>query len=152
MFRFSLSVFAFLLFFNVLQAQTETKPKPAARPTNQSLSPAEASLRKETNEVEGFARNLAALKTAFAAKDAGQIAAYEAYILRGMRTEADQMAEKAAAGVELAQTRLATMNQMMADFESHAFDPGKPEAAARDFAKLDDFLAMMQAELKAQSK
>lgn len=150
MFRFSLSVFAFLLFFNVLQAQTETKP--AARPTNQSLSPAEANLRKETNEVEGFARNLAALKTAFAAKDAGQIAAYEAYILRGMRTEADQMAEKAAAGVELAQTRLATMNQMMADFESHAFDTGKPEAAARDFAKLDDFLAMIQAELNALNK
>lgn len=149
MFRFTLSIFSFLLVFNTLQAQTETRP---ARPTNQSLSPAEASLRKETNEVEGFARNLAALKTAFAAKDAGQIAAYEAYILLGMRKEADQMAEKAIAGATLAQSRLNIMNQMMTDFESHAFDTGKPEAAARDFAKLDDFLSMMQAELKELTK
>jgi len=43
--------------------------------------------------------------------------------------------------------RLETMRYTMLAFERHAFDPGKPEDAARDFAKLDAFLKVMQEEL-----
>lgn len=50
------------------------------------------------------------------------------------------------------EVRLETMQYTLAAFERHAFDPSKPEDAARDFAKLDNILKIMQealAELKA---
>lgn len=175
MLRLIFSLSASLLFFTTLIAQTDSAP--GSRLTVQQFSPEAANLHQETIEVEGFSRNLTSLKTAFAEKDAGKIVAYEAYILRGMRTETDQMIAKAA--LESAQAerrksatsgqitppakpeeapardpfaeattpteiRLEKMTYIMAAFERHAFDPAQPQAAARDFAKLDEFLKMMQ--------
>ncbi|MBL7826993.1 MAG: hypothetical protein JNJ57_10210 [Saprospiraceae bacterium] len=48
--------------------------------------------------------------------------------------------------------RLETMKYTLAAFDRHAFDPGTPEVAARDFAKLDKIQVIMEealAELKA---
>jgi hypothetical protein len=48
--------------------------------------------------------------------------------------------------------RFETIQYTLAAFERHAFDPAKPEVAARDFAKLDQVLKIMQealAELQA---
>lgn len=50
------------------------------------------------------------------------------------------------------EVRFETFQYTLAAFERHSFDPGKPEEAARDFAKLDNVLKIMQdalAELKA---
>jgi hypothetical protein len=45
------------------------------------------------------------------------------------------------------EARLEKMQMILASFERHAFDPAQPEAAARDFAKLDEFLQMMREDL-----
>ena len=183
MLRLSLSFFAILLFINGLTAQTDAAS--TERLTAQMLNAVDADLNKETQEVEDFARKLASLKAAFAEKDASKMVAYEAYVLRGMRIEADQMLAKA--NTEAAQTerrktsntgqitppakleeapardpfaeattpteiRLEKMTYTMAAFERHTFDPAKPEAAARDFAKLDEFLKIMQEELAELKK
>ena len=139
MFRLFFSLLLICLFSNSINAQTNAAP--TGRLTTQDLSPEDARLRKETNEVETFARKLASLKTAFAEKDASRMVAYEAYILRAMRIETDQLA---ASTTEPNNSSLAKMNATLAAFEGHAFDPAQPEAAARDFAKLDEFLKMMQ--------
>ncbi|MBC7775676.1 MAG: hypothetical protein H7246_09575 [Phycisphaerae bacterium] len=150
MFRILFSLLFTCLFFNGLNAQTDANTN--GRLTVQQLSPADANLHTETAEVEGFARMLAALKTAFAEKDASRTVAYEAYILRAMRDETDQMSVKATAesgdASSLSKIRLEKMTNTLAAFEAHAFDPAKPDAAARDFAQLDEFLKIMQEELK----
>lgn len=183
MLRTTFSILTFALILNNLQAQESHSPTP--RPTLQSLSPVDANLQKETSEVESFARNLAALKAAYANKDASKTIAYEAYVLRGMRDETDQMIERAAAESAQAEhrknassgqitgaipvenapardpfaeattpteIRLEKMQYTLAAFERHSFDPGQPEAAARDFAKLDAFLAILQEELAELKK
>jgi hypothetical protein len=43
--------------------------------------------------------------------------------------------------------RLEQMQYTLAAFERHAFDPAKPDEAARDFAKLADFQKIMEMEL-----
>lgn len=146
--RLFFSVFTFLLFLQGVQAQNEAAS--TGRYTMQQLSPSEAIVQKETSEVEGFARKLTALKTAFTEKDASRIIGHEAYILRAMRDEADQLEVKAAtAGASGAtKARLEKMNQILGAFEAHAFNPEKPEDAKRDFVQLDDFLKIMQAELE----
>ena len=139
MFRLFFSLLLICLFSNSINAQTNAAP--SGRLTSQDLSSEETRLRKETNEVETFARKLTMLKTAFAEKDASRVVAYEAYILRAMRIEADQLT---ASTIEPNNSNLAKINATLAAFEGHAFDPAQPEAAARDFAKLDEFLKMMQ--------
>ncbi|MFM9949413.1 MAG: hypothetical protein ACKV1O_15865 [Saprospiraceae bacterium] len=187
MLRFFFYLLFSIFFFSGLNAQTDVTS--TERLTQQQLSPADADLLKETNEVANFARKLAALKTAFVEKNMSQIVANEAYILLGMREEIDQMTAKAmtaAAQVERRKTatsgqitpaakpeeapdfvissgkpsrdpfaeattpteiRLEKMTYTMAAFERHAFDPAQPEAAAKDFARLDAFLSIMQEEL-----
>ena len=147
MVRFCISFLLILLFFTGLTAQNSNVP--AKRLIVQDLNPEEALLHKERNEVESFTRKLGALKTAFAEKDASRIVAYEAHILRGMRNETDQLTLKASTSEATATTkiRLESMNLTLAAFEAHAFDPSKPEIAARDFAKLDEFLKLMLQEL-----
>jgi len=147
MFRLFFSLLLIFLFSNRIIAQNDTAP--TGRLTTQQLSPADAQLHKETTEVDGFARKLASLKTAFAEKDASRIVAFEAYILRAMRNEADQLM---ASTTEPTEGRLEKMNATLAAFEAHAFDPAQPEAAACDFAKLDEFLKMMQEELEKSNK
>ncbi len=49
--------------------------------------------------------------------------------------------------------RFEAMTYTLAAFDRHAFDPSKPEEAAKDFAKLEDVLKLMEealAELKAR--
>ena len=131
------------LFFNVLNAQTETNPP--LRLTMQDLSPAEAKLFHKTHIVEDFSRNLSSLKTAFAAKDASRIVAYEGNILRGMKNAIDQMSAEPGADTDpVTKSRLEKMNNTLAAFEAHAFDPSKSQAAAADFAKLDEFLKIIE--------
>ncbi|MDO8367830.1 MAG: hypothetical protein Q7T20_13595 [Saprospiraceae bacterium] len=142
MFRSFLSLLAFCLFIHGLNAQTDTTP--SSRLTVQQLSPESARLHQETTEVESFSNKLAALKTAFAAKDASRIVAYEAYLLRALHHETEQMAARNPAGQHLGK-----MTAILAAFEAHAFDPARPESAARDFAKLDEFLKIMQEELES---
>ncbi|MFN0175432.1 MAG: hypothetical protein ACKVU0_12340 [Saprospiraceae bacterium] len=139
MFRLFISLLFICLFSNSIIAQNIAAT--TGRLTTQQLSPEDAKLHKETAEVETFARKLSSLKTAFAEKDASKIVAYEAYILRAMRIEADQLT---ASTTEPTNARLEKMNATLAAFEGHAFDPAQPEAAAQDFAKLDEFLKIMQ--------
>lgn len=150
MFRLLFLALSFFLFSKGLSAQADDAA--SARHTTQQLSPTDATLQQETKEMNGFARKLASLKTAFAEKDASRIVAYEAYLLNAMRTELDQISAKATATSgemgAITQTRLEKMTHIFAAFEGHAFDPAQPEAAARDFAKLDEFLKLMQEELK----
>ena len=147
MLRFSFSLFAVLVMFTSLNAQSD--PAPTSRLTTQQLSPAEAELLQQTKEVDGFGRKLASLKIAFAEKNASRIVGYEALILGIMRRETDQEASKGAG------LRLAKMTAILESFEGHVFDPAQPEAATRDFAKLDEFYKMMQEalqELKGQAR
>jgi hypothetical protein len=48
--------------------------------------------------------------------------------------------------------RLESMRYVMGAFQRHAFDPGKPEEAKRDFAKLDEFVNIMQEDLAELKK
>ena len=48
------------------------------------------------------------------------------------------------------EVRFETMQYTLAAFERHSFDPGKPEEAARDFAKLDNILKIMREALAEQ--
>ncbi len=150
MFRLFFTLLSTFLFFNGLNAQSDTAP--TARLTTQQLSPADAKLQKETKEVDGFARALASLKTVFAEKDASRTVVYEAYILRAMRNEIDQMMANAESVSDpAAKIRLEKTTHILGSFEGHAFDPAQPEIAVGDFAKLDAFLEVMQealAELK----
>jgi hypothetical protein len=141
MLRFSFSLLAVLVLLSGLDAQTQTTS--TGRLTTQQLSGPEAELLKETNEVEVFGRKLASLKTAFATKDASRVVAYEANILGMMRRETDQETAKGSG------LRLEKMVSIFESFEGHVFDPAQPEAATRDFAKLDEFYKMMQEALQA---
>jgi hypothetical protein len=47
----------------------------------------------------------------------------------------------------VSEQRLEQMRMTLAAFERHSFDPGNPESAKHDFAKLDAFLQMLEAEL-----
>lgn len=141
MLRFSFSLFTALVLFSSLNAQTETAS--TGRLTTQQLSPAEAELLKETKEVEVFGRRLASLKTAFAEKDASRIVGFEAHLIGMMRNETDQEASKGSG------LHLEKMTAIFESFEGHTFDPAQPEAAARDFAKLDEFYKIMQEVLQA---
>jgi hypothetical protein len=47
---------------------------------------------------------------------------------------------------------LEQMHYIMAAFQKHAFDPSKPDDAARDFAKLDEFVKIMQEDLEDLKK
>lgn len=147
MLRFVFLFSVLCLAINALNAQTDVAAQ--ERKTVQQLSPAEAALHQETVETENFARKLTSLKAAYAEKDAGKIIAYEAHILRALRIETEQMGAKAATDrTPAAKARLEKMSQTLASFQQHAFDPAQPEAAARDFAQLDDFLKIMQEELE----
>lgn len=139
-------LFAFtILSFNVLQAQSGT----SGRQTTQELSPAAASLQQEQTEVDNFSRKLAALKTAYAQKNQHQVVAAEAYLLRAMRNETDQMTEKAQLQPNAipVKVRLEKMNAIMDAFEAHSFNTLTAEIAARDFAKMDEFLLILQESL-----
>jgi len=149
MYRFFISLLATGLLLHGLHAQTNTTT--TSRQTVQQLSPADAERHKQTTEVEVFARKLTALKTSFAAKEVSRIIAYEAFLLRAMQNEIYQIdinAPTASTPTDASnQIRLEKMNNILAAFEGHAFDTAKPEDAARDLAKLDEFLKLMQEEL-----
>ncbi|MFN0213559.1 MAG: hypothetical protein ACKVT2_04830 [Saprospiraceae bacterium] len=153
MFRLFLSLFIIALFINSAEAQSN--PTASSRLTFQDLSPSESQHLKETNEVNDFGRYLAALKIALAEKNTSQIIANESYLLLAMRMEADQLSGKIANSTEsnptteAAKTRVEKMKTTLLAFNSHTFDPDQPEATTRDLAKLDEFLKIMQEELKA---
>ncbi|MEI6409829.1 MAG: hypothetical protein WCR52_10630 [Bacteroidota bacterium] len=52
----------------------------------------------------------------------------------------------------VSEQRLEQMRMTLAAFERHSFDPANPEAAKRDFAKLDAFLQILEAELAELKK
>lgn len=52
----------------------------------------------------------------------------------------------------ISEQRLEQMRITLANFDRHAFDPGNPDAAKRDFAKLDAFLQILEAELAELKK
>lgn len=146
MLRIFFSLTLFSLFANVLDAQTANGSS-AERLTTQQLTPTEALLQQETKEVESFERKLASLKTAFAEKDASRMVAYEAYLQGAMRKETEQVAQKNASTPSAdTQSRLEKMNQILSAFDGHTFHAISSETAARDFALLDAFLQIMQAE------
>lgn len=135
MLRLSICLFASLLLFNTVSAQTE--PVPNKRFTLQDLSPEEAKTYHMTTQVEQFAQILDLLKSAFSEKDHSRVVAYEANILRAMRTAADETTD----------ARLEKMNRILADFEAHSFDLSDPVGAERDFGKLEEFHALLKAGL-----
>jgi len=149
-FRFFFSLLITGLLLQGLNAQTNTPT--TSRQTVQQLSPADAERHKQTTEVEVFARKLTALKTSFAAKDASRIVAYEAYLLRAMQNEIYQLDTiTTTASVDASspsQIRLEKMNTILAAFEGHAFDTAKPDNAARDLSKLDEFFKIMKEALE----
>ncbi len=131
-----------ILSFSVLQAQSSA----SGRQTTQDLSPAAASLQQEQTEVANFSRKLSALKTAYAEKNQNQVVASEAFLLRAMRNETDQMMDnaKTAPNSIPVKVRLEKMNAIMDAFEAHSFNALSAEAAKRDFAKMDEFLLILQ--------
>jgi hypothetical protein len=132
------------------QAQTDNTGQPRRYPTVE-----EVKLEQEASEVQNYASWLAQLKTAFSERDMGKIAVCESAVLMALRLEINQLA--AVAGGEYGSTsdrsRLEAMRRTLVAFDGHAFDPGKPENADRDFAMLDNVLVLMQealAEIKSR--
>lgn len=52
----------------------------------------------------------------------------------------------------VSEQRLEQMRMTLAAFDRHAFDPGNADAGKRDFAKLDAFLQILEAELAELKK
>ncbi|MFM7154059.1 MAG: hypothetical protein ACKOZV_08025 [Bacteroidota bacterium] len=132
------------------QAQTDNTGQPRRYPTVE-----EVKLEQEASEVQNYASWLAQLKTAFSERDMGKIAVCESAVLMALRLEINQLA--AVAGGEYGSTsdrsRLEVMRRTIVAFDGHAFDPARPENADRDFAMLDNVLALMQealAEIKSR--
>lgn len=132
------------------QAQTDNTGQPRRYPTVE-----EVKLEQEASEVQNYASWLAQLKTAFSERDMGKIAVCESAVLMALRLEINQLA--AVAGGEYGSTsdrsRLEVMRRTLVAFDGHAFDPARPENADRDFAMLDNVLALMQealAEIKSR--
>ena len=123
------------------QAQTDNTGQPRRYPTVE-----EVKLEQEASEVQNYASWLAQLKTAFSERDMGKIAVCESAVLMALRLEINQLA--AVAGGEYGSTsdrsRLEVMRRTLVAFDGHAFDPARPENADRDFAMLDNVLALMQ--------
>ncbi len=141
-------LFSFIgLTINALSAQTETSSN--ERLTIQELPPAEANLRRASNDIDRFNHNLAALKTAFAEKNTSRVIAYEANVFHDIR---DEIAYKSAnsgqaVSAKSSQIALENMNAIFDALQEHPFDLANPQAAANAFLKLDAFLNIMQSEL-----
>lgn len=130
------------IFLHLASAQTDNaEPR---RSSLQDMTPAEAQLFTQNQEVEIFSGKLARLKTAFADKNASQIVANEQYLVGAMRREIEQAASNG-----WATERTKRMSAILAAFEGHAFNPAQPEAGARDFALMDEFQELMQKDLEA---
>lgn len=122
-------------------AQTDNTGQPRRYPTVE-----EVRLDQETSEVQNYASWLAQLKTAYANRDMGKIAVCESAVLMALRLEINQLAALAGGeyGSASDRARLEVMRRTLVAFDGHAFDPARPENTDRDFAMLDNVLALMQ--------
>ena len=133
-----------------VHAQTDNTGQPRRYPTVE-----EVRLEQEASEVQNYASWLAQLKTAWSERDMGKIAVCESAVLMALRLEINQLS--AVAGGEYGsasdRSRLEVMRRSLVAFDGHSFDPARPENADREFAMLDNVLAMMQealAEIKSR--
>jgi len=133
-----------------VHAQTDNTGQPRRYPTVE-----EVRLEQEASEVQNYASWLAQLKTAWSERDMGKIAVCESAVLMALRLEINQLS--AVAGGEYGsasdRSRLEVMRRTLVAFDGHSFDPARPENADREFAMLDNVLAMMQealAEIKSR--
>ncbi|MEO0006545.1 MAG: hypothetical protein RJA20_741 [Bacteroidota bacterium] len=133
-----------------VHAQTDNTGQPRRYPTVE-----EVRLEQEASEVQNYASWLAQLKTAWSERDMGKVAVCESAVLMALRLEINQLS--AVAGGEYGsasdRSRLEVMRRTLVAFDGHSFDPARPENADREFAMLDNVLAMMQealAEIKSR--
>lgn len=133
-----------------VHAQTDNTGQPRRYPTVE-----EVRLEQEASEVQNYASWLAQLKTTWSERDMGKIAVCESAVLMALRLEINQLS--AVAGGEYGsasdRSRLEVMRRTLVAFDGHSFDPARPENADREFAMLDNVLAMMQealAEIKSR--
>lgn len=133
-----------------VHAQTDNTGQPRRYPTVE-----EVRLEQEASEVQNFASWLAQLKNAWSERDMGKIAVCESAVLMALRLEINQLS--AVAGGEYGsasdRSRLEVMRRTLVAFDGHSFDPARPENANREFAMLDNVLALMQealAEIKSR--
>jgi hypothetical protein len=115
----------------------------------------EVRLEQEASEVQNYASWLAQLKTAWSERDMGKIAVCESAVLMALRLEINQLSALAGGeyGSASDRSRLEVMRRTLVAFDGHSFDPARPENADREFAMLDNVLAMMQealAEIKSR--
>jgi hypothetical protein len=133
-----------------VHAQTDNTGQPRRYPTVE-----EVRLEQEASEVQNYASWLAQLKTAWSERDMGKIAVCESAVLMALRLEINQLSALAGGeyGSASDRSRLEVMRRSLVAFDGHSFDPARPENADREFAMLDNVLAMMQealAEIKSR--
>jgi hypothetical protein len=133
-----------------VHAQTDNTGQPRRYPTVE-----EVRLEQEASEVQNYASWLAQLKTAWSERDMGKIAVCESAVLMALRLEINQLSALAGGeyGSASDRSRLEVMRRTLVAFDGHSFDPARPENADREFAMLDNVLAMMQealAEIKSR--
>ena len=133
-----------------VHAQTDNTGQPRRDPTVE-----EVRLEQEASEVQNYASWLAQLKTAWSERDMGKIAVCESAVLMALRLEINQLSALAGGeyGSASDRSRLEVMRRTLVAFDGHSFDPARPENADREFAMLDNVLAMMQealAEIKSR--
>lgn len=177
MFRFSISLLITLLFNFAAQAQADvTAPRPTKQsltPAEASLLDETSDVAAFARKLEllkiAFAEKDASRIVAYEAyvlsamrQKTDQIAARS--VLEAAQTERRKSASSGqitppakveeapardpfAEAVTNTEIRLEKMQMILASFERHAFDPAQPEAAKRDFAKLDEFLQLMRDDL-----
>jgi hypothetical protein len=133
-----------------VHAQTDNTGQPRRYPTVE-----EVRLEQEASEVQNYASWLAQLKTAWSERDMGKVAVCESAVLMALRLEINQLSALAGGeyGSASDRSRLEVMRRTLVAFDGHSFDPARPENADREFAMLDNVLAMMQealAEIKSR--
>ncbi|MBN8678574.1 MAG: hypothetical protein J0M29_10140 [Chitinophagales bacterium] len=139
---------AFCCFLGLFSASSQAQQTNSSyRSFTQSLSAEDAELEQMSKNNLRFNTRLKSLKDAFAAKESARVNAYYQQLQDIMRQQINQAME---AG-ETRKDDVTQLNAVLVALEGHTFDINNQQAASADFAQLDKFASLMEAQLQRET-
>lgn len=140
------------------QAQSETGKKadgyPAPPQSDLKTPPARIKpVDDKSAPAVYFKKQITKLKNAYQTGNFNDLVATEQKVQDLLRKQTQDLEAKIAASTPAPAIRLQHLEQMkrvLTAFDGHSFDLSKPEAAEKDFALLDEFANVLQAESEAK--
>lgn len=151
-----LITFCFCICLGFAQAQTGKSAEgyPAPAQTKRTGPPPRATRTDDkTAPSVYFNLQLNKLKAAYEAGNLSDLIANEQKVqdlLRKQTLELEAKIAKNATTPTASQQRLEQMKRILAAFDGHSFDLGKPAEAKKDFALLDEFARALEAEVEVK--